>query len=100
LAAARLMEQAGEYLRAIECYAAVRAWDALLMCVEAFSAAFSAEEKDAFIGKYVPIALNDLLRQLSPGAENPEIEEWEEREKQFEAIKEESSEEEGEEEVP
>jgi tetratricopeptide (TPR) repeat protein len=63
--AAKLYEQAGLVTKAIECLEANGDWEQLLHCLHRNKDFFKAEERQALINKYVPVALNSLYKLYS-----------------------------------
>lgn len=54
--------------RAIECYEISESWEQLLLALNRCKDKFKDEEREALVNKYVPIALNSLLKVLSGDA--------------------------------
>jgi len=63
--AAKLYEQAGLVTKSIECLEANGDWEQLLHCLHRNKDFFKAEERQALINKYVPVALNSLYKLYS-----------------------------------
>ena len=81
--------KAGEYNRAIDCYARLKDWDTLLSTINKFSNSMSREERESLIKKYIPLALEQLMPRVVPVRDEEIV-----YSKQFEdQIKEESDEE-------
>lgn len=65
--AAQLYEEAKLITKAIECYETSQAWEQLLHCLHRNAEFFKAEERQALVNKYVPVALNSLYRLYTSG---------------------------------
>ena len=64
--AAEDLVKAGEYNRAIDCYARLKDWDTLLSTINKFSNSMAREERESLIKKYIPLALEQLMPRVVP----------------------------------
>lgn len=60
--AAGLYAQAGLFANAFECYERLEDWDGLLLCLNQFKDNFNESERQSYVEKYFPIALNSLYQ--------------------------------------
>jgi hypothetical protein len=58
--AARLYSEGKAVTQAVECYKKMKNWDAILNCIKVNENEFSQEQREKYISKYVPLALNSL----------------------------------------
>jgi len=64
-----LFNEKNEFFRAIECYSQIRNWEKLLRCVYKHKDSMTVEQRQKYIYKYVPAALEDLMPKLLPTVE-------------------------------
>ena len=58
--AASTYARARLFSNAFECYERLEDWDGLLQCLHRNKDCFPADEREALVDRYVPIALNQL----------------------------------------
>mmetsp|Transcript_32024 Transcript_32024/g.31727 ORF Transcript_32024/g.31727 Transcript_32024/m.31727 type:complete len:832 (-) Transcript_32024:2782-5277(-) len=67
--AADMFNEKKEYIRAIQCYRHARKWDKLVHCIYKSKDSMTKEERQKYIYKYVPVALEDLMPKILPAVE-------------------------------
>ena len=60
--AAGLYAQAELFANAFDCYERLEDWDGLILCLNRFKDKFNENERQSYIEKYFPIALNSLYQ--------------------------------------
>lgn len=64
-----LFNEKQEYVRAIECFSRSHSWEKLIKCIHQNRSIMTVEQRQKYIYKYVPAALEDLMPKLLPSAE-------------------------------
>ena len=60
--AANLYAKAGLFANSFECYEQLEDWDGLIQCLNLYKDKFQIDERQAYIEKYFPIALNSVYQ--------------------------------------